>query len=255
MADEVLLLDIGNTRCKWAWLQDDVFIPGGEFVHFGQIEPEHLVQIKLDHSPEKIVAVCVAGNKLTESLSVQIQHHFGKQVELLHTPGKGKGIQIAYAQPAQLGSDRWAAMVAARQRWPGYLCVVDAGSALTLDILQPDGQHLGGYILPGLSMMQSCLLDKTAIPLSSQAVKMASSTQPGHDTASCIANGTVQAACGLIERTVLQLKQDTTETVQCVLTGGDSQYLVTALTIPHAVEPNLVLLGLAQIISGRTGTA
>jgi type III pantothenate kinase len=255
MANDVLLLDIGNTCCKWALQQDGVFVPGGEFAHAGQIDSEQLTQINLDHSPAKIAAVCVAGDKLVESLQAQIQHRFGKQVELISTPYKGQGISVAYVQPTQLGSDRWAAMVAAHQRWPGYLCVVDAGSALTLDIIHPDGQHQGGYILPGLRMMQNCLLEKTAIPTSSQAVKFASSTEPGSNTASCIANGILQAACGIIERTVMQLRQDAKGTVQCVLTGGDSQCLAAELNVPHVVEANLVLLGLAQIVSDRTKMA
>lgn len=249
MANEVLLLDIGNTRCKWAWQQDSVFVPGGEFVHAGQINTEQFAQVGLDHTPAKIVAACVAGDMLVESLAKQIQHQFGKQVELISTPSKGQGINVAYADPRQLGSDRWVAMVAAHQNWPGYLCVVDAGSALTLDILHPDGQHQGGYILPGLTMMQNCLLDKTAITMSSQSVKFASSTEPGSNTASCIANGILHAACGIIERTVLQIGQYAKGTVQCVLTGGDSQYLAAVLNIPHVVEPNLVLLGLAKVVN------
>lgn len=255
MPDEVLLLDIGNTRCKWAWQQGKVFVPGGELFHAGKIETDQLAQISLNHSPSKIVAVCVAGDKAVESLRIQIQHQFGIQLELVTTPSRGQGIKNAYAQSAQLGTDRWAAIVAAYQRWPGYLCVIDAGSALTLDVVRPDGQHLGGYILPGLGMMQNCLLERTAIPMSQKAVKMSSSAQPGDDTASCISNGVLQAACGFIERTVLQLEQGTKETVQCVLTGGDSQYLAAALSIPYVVEPNLVLMGLAHIVSSGTITA
>jgi type III pantothenate kinase len=191
---------------------------------------------------------------VAESLRIQLQREFGKEVEYVTATTEVAGIRNAYEQAAQLGSDRWAALVAAHQRWPGYLCVIDAGSALTLDLIGPNGQHLGGYILPGLDMMQSCLLERTAIPLSPDSVSLASSTQLGNSTRSCLANGALQAACGLIERTVLQLEQQGNETVQCVLTGGDSQSLAAALSIPYKIEPDLVLMGLAQIVRSRTVT-
>lgn len=254
MADAILLLDVGNTRLKWAWQSGETFLPGGELAHAGQLGVNQLAQISLHHSPTQVVAVCVAGDKVAESLRILVQRELGKEVELVTAATDVEGIRNAYGQPAQLGSDRWAALIAAHQRWPGYLCVIDAGSALTLDLVRPDGQHLGGYILPGLDMMQNCLFERTAIPLSPGSVSLASSTQPGNSTRSCIANGTLQAACGLIERTILQLEQQCKETVQCVLTGGDSQSLAAALSIPYVVEPHLVLLGLAQIVRSRTVT-
>lgn len=254
MSDEILLLDVGNTRLKWAWQSGETFLPGGELVHAGQLGIEQLTQISPHHSPTQVVAVCVAGDNVAESLRIHVQSEFGKEVEFVTAATEVAGIRNAYKQPSQLGGDRWAALIAAHQRWPGYLCVVDAGSALTLDLVRPDGQHLGGYILPGLAMIQNCLLERTAIPLSPGSVSLDTSTQPGNSTRSCIANGTIQAACGLIERTVLQLEQQGKETVQCVLTGGDSHSLVAALSIPCEVEPDLVLMGLAQIVRSRTVT-
>lgn len=255
MPNEILLLDIGNTRLKWAWQQGELFVPGGELTHTGQLRLNQLAQISREHSPAKIVAACVAGDKIKETVVSQLQRQFAIQVELITTPSEGQGIRNGYVQPAQLGIDRWVAMVGAHQMWPGYLCVIDAGSALTLDIIQSDGQHQGGYILPGLRMMQTCVIEKTAIPMSLKAVIMASTTQPGNDTQSCLANGTLQGTCGLIERTVLQVERETGESVQCVLTGGDSQYLAATLSVPHVIEPYLVLKGLAHIVSDRTKTA
>jgi len=199
MSDNILLLDVGNTRLKWAWQKGETFLPGGELEHTGQLASEHLAQISVNHSPDQVVAASVAGDKVAESLRIQVQRELGKEVEFVTATTEAQGISDASGQPAQLGSDRWAALIAAHQRWPGYLCVIDAGSALTLDLVRPDGQHLDGYILPGLSMMQNCLLERTAIPLSSSSISLASSTKPGISTGSCIANGTLQAACGLIE--------------------------------------------------------
>jgi len=255
MADEILLLDVGNTRLKWAWQKGENFLPGGVLEHAGQLSAEQLRQISTDHSPTQVVAASVASANVTESLSNQIRHQFDREVEFISALGQERGITNAYTQPAQLGCDRWAALIAAHQGWPGYLCVIDAGSALTIDLVRPDGQHLGGYILPGLGMMQKCLLERTAIPMSPGSVSVASSTQPGDSTRNCIANGALQAACGLIERTVFQLEQQSEESVQCILTGGDSLFVAAALNIPNEVEPNLVLMGLAHIVRSRAVTA
>lgn len=252
MSDEILLLDVGNTRLKWAWQKGEVFSPGGEITHVGKLGAEVLAQINLNHSPAQVVAVCVADEKVADSLRIGMERQLGYEVEFVTASSQGLGIRNAYVQPTQLGSDRWAALIAAHQGWSGCLCVIDAGSALTLDLLRADGQHLGGYILPGLGMMQNCLLESTAIPMSADSVSLASNTQPGNSTRSCIANGTLQAVCGLIERTVLQLEQQGEETAQCVLTGGDSEYLANALTIPCVIEPDLVLMGLAYIVRNRT---
>ena len=123
---------------------------------------------------------------------------------------------------------------------------------MTLDLVQKDGRHLGGYILPGLGMMQHCLVEGSEIPISTDSVILASNTQVGDSTIRCISNGALQAACGLIERTILQFEQQSQETVQCILTGGDSQRLVDNLTIPCVIEPNLVLRGLGHIARNRT---
>lgn len=252
MFNDILLLDIGNTRLKWARLKGETFLPGDELLHAGQLDVEKLTHISLDVLPDHVVAACVAGNNSEHLLREWVQQKLQRELDFVTAEQQMLGVINAYADPTQLGSDRWAAVIAAHQQWQGNLCVMDAGTALTLDLIQSDGRHLGGYILPGLGMMQRCLLDGTEIPVSKDSVKLASNTRTGDSTIRCISNGALQAACGMVERTIMQFEQQCQETVQCILTGGDSQHLADNLTIPCVIEPNLVLRGLGHIARSRT---
>ena len=253
MFDDILLLDMGNTRLKWARLKGETFLPGSELLHAGQLDADTLTQISLDDDvPDYVMATCVAGKKCELLLRQWVQQQFQRDVEIVMAVQQEQGVINSYAEPEQLGSDRWAAMIAAHQEWQGNLCVIDAGTALTLDLVLADGRHLGGYILPGLGMMQHCLLEGTEIPISADSVIPPSNTQVGDSTIRCISNGALQAACGLIERTILSFKKQNQQTVYCILTGSDSQYLADNLTIACDIEPNLVLRGLGYIARSRT---
>ena len=252
MFNDILLLDIGNTRLKWASLKDGNFLPGNELLHAGQLDAEMLTQISLNVLPDYIIAACVAGNKTEDLLQEWAQRQLQREIEFVTAVQQEHGLINAYADPAQLGSDRWLAMIAAHHEWQGNLCVIDVGTALTLDLIQANGLHLGGYILPGLEMMQHCLLKETEIPISKDSVILSNNTQVGDDTIRCISNGALQAACGLLERTIMQFEQQSQEPVQCILAGGDSQRLADNLTIPCIIEPNLVLKGLGHIARSRT---
>ena len=247
MQDDVLLLDIGNTRLKWASLKGEDFVPGGEVLHSGQLEDQMLTQVIQDMSPMYVVAASVAGDENELFLREWVQRHFQKEIEFVKALQRGHGVINGYLEPAQLGGDRWAAMIAASRGWQGNLCVIDAGTALTLDLLLADGQHLGGYILPGLGMMQQSLLESTKIPISIDSVILTENSQVGNNTISCITNGVLQAACGLIERTIMQFEQQYNDEIQCILTGGDAQRLLDNLNVSCELEPNLVLRGVGQI--------
>lgn len=254
MADNILLLDMGNSRLKTAILEGDTFVPGDELSHDGQLDIEILKRVNLGVVPDHIVASCVAGNKHKDLLRKWAQQELKSDIEFVIAEQQQYGVINTYVDPAQLGSDRWAAIIAAHQQWQGNLCVIDAGTALTLDLVQADGRHLGGYILPGLGMMQQCLFEQTEIPIPTDSVILASNTQVGDSTKKCISNGALQAICGMIERTILQFEQHSRETVLSILTGGDSQRLNDNLTIPCVREPNLVLRGLGHIARSRAAS-
>ena len=252
MPENILLLDIGNTRLKWASLNGSTFLVGGELLHAGQLDSRTLSKISTDVLPDRIMAACVAGNMAEIELQEWAQRQFQREIEYVRSVQQAHGVTNAYSDPAQLGSDRWVAMIAAHHEWQGNLCVIDAGTALTLDLVQSDGLHLGGYILPGLDMMQRCLVEGTEIPMSSDSVILTMNTRLGDSTIGCISNGALQGACGLVERTILHFEKQRQEPVICIVAGGDGQLLVDNLTIPCILEPDLILRGLGYIARSRT---
>jgi type III pantothenate kinase len=253
MSEQVLLLDVGNSRVKWAWLIGEDFQLGGEFTHDGQVDPETTLLPNEGYKPERIVAACVAGTTLQEAVKAWMARQYHQPVTFLSTPAQGCGLTNSYTRPASLGIDRWAAMVAARHQYPGELIVVDVGSAITVDIVQADGQHLGGYILPGLGLMRDALTRGTDLTVEKGMGIVTADTSPGHSTADCIRNGIQLAVCSLVEASYRRLEKTGSETVQCVMTGGQHQAIVAGLTVPCHTEPALVLQGVA-VISRSKGT-
>lgn len=255
MPDPILLLDVGNARLKWAWLKDDTVEPGGALLHGGRIDPATPLPADGRAVPRQVVATCVAGATMEALVQAWMDRLYRRPVRFLTSPARGCGLVNAYAQPASLGSDRWAAMVAARHRYRGDLLVVDAGSAITLDLVRADGRHGGGYILPGLGLMGEALQAGTELRTAMAHTADEADTSPGNSTESCMRNGILLASCSLVEAVYHRLENEAGETVQCVMTGGDHPNLVAALRIPCQVEPALVLEGLARIVrseeSGR----
>ena len=152
------------------------------------------------------------------------------------------GVSNAYADPARLGADRWAALIGARALHAADCLVVMAGTATTIDVLTANGEFRGGLILPGERLMKHALAERTAgLPLSGGSV-----TDYPRDTGDAIETGCFFAQLGAIERMFSRLG---TERL-CLLSGGAAGRMAGHLSIPLRVVDNLVLEGLARISSG-----
>ena len=245
MSEPVLLLDVGNTRLKWALDEDGAFRAGGALRHDGRLAPAALAALERTAvAPHRVVASCVAGERVCHALEAWVRQALGQTLERISAAAQGWGVVNGYAQPESLGSDRWAALVAARDRCAGNLCVVDAGTAITVDLLDGRGRHHGGFILPGVRTLREGVRRSTAVAVDGLPPGR---REPGQDTAACLANGALEAACALVESIVQRFEQQTGEAVQCLLTGGDGAALSPHLQIAHATEPALVLMGLSRM--------
>jgi type III pantothenate kinase len=158
-------------------------------------------------------------------------------------------MRIAYAEPARMGVDRFLALLAAHARAPGACLVVGVGTAITVDLLDGDGQHRGGRIAPSPRLMRNALHDAAA-QLPAQGgdyVEFAS------DTDDALASGCDGAALGLIERSLREATQQLGETPALLLHGGGVKALLAHF--PQAQQaPALVLEGLALWSRGGTTT-
>jgi type III pantothenate kinase len=246
-----LLLDIGNSRIKWA------YSGGGELRHAGASEhrgqPAAAAARLLDElpvQPSAAVAVNVAGAAFAREITALLQQRWGIELALVAAAAACKRLRNGYTEPAQLGADRWAAIAGA---WAAAVpaaadrVIVDAGTALTVDILRADGQHLGGLIVPGLALMRTALgqatsdLGRYAGPAAQSPAAPANGV--GTSTRSAIEEGGLNALCGLIER-VLKAHAQRSAAACLLLTGGDADRLHRRLAVAAEVRPLLVLEGL-----------
>lgn len=249
-SEEILLIDAGNSFLKYGWLEQDSVTAIGRL---GQTrEPRHWQIPTEGRLPQRILIACVAGPTVEAQLTEWCGSRFGREPEFLRTPASEAGVTNAYREPARLGIDRWAAMRAARQRFAGPLCVVDAGTALTLDFLLADGRHLGGYIVPGLGSLPDCLGATTPLAFAGpEPERGPEERQPGQTTTECIRQGALQMSCAMVESALHRLEQQYEAPFACIISGGDAARLAAGLDVPSTIEPELVLQGLGLMAQAR----
>lgn len=248
----ILLVDLGNTRLKWALLTDGKL----GLQHALLYRPESLSG-ELDRvwsavkPPRAIYLVSVAATGITQGVIDWAARAWGCRAEQLQSARRGGGVVNGYTRPESLGVDRWMAMIGAYHLVGSALCVVDCGTALTCDAIDSHGAHLGGVIAPGQAMMRRALLHNTAGIAMEEGATPASDW--GQDTAGCVVAGAVQASVALIERMVKKLQSQLGVPVTAVLTGGDAEQLLPLLSFPCRYEADLVLQGIACIVAEQRG--
>jgi type III pantothenate kinase len=243
-----LLLDIGNTRLKWALQHGEEFVATGVFPLDEKTLESELATVGAQvAAPAKVVVSNVAGPTIAELLTHWAMQNWGVSAQFILAQRQGYGVINAYTEPHKLGVDRWAALIGARALGTGPMCVVDCGSAITVDALDQHGQHLGGSILPGLGMMRRVLADQAhALEFSTdtpdQPVELFAKT-----TQQAIMAGATYAAAAFIDRAFQQVEQKLNGKITGLITGGDAERILPLLDKPFRHEPQLVLRGLAVI--------
>lgn len=242
-----LLIDLGNSRLKAALaLPDGGLEVLGEARHREAGVGPALAGALAGRDPGG-AALCanVAGEAAGRALAAALAA-LGCTLSFLRATTLAAGVRCAYAEPARLGADRWAALLGARALCAGPCLVADAGSALTLDALARDGRHLGGWIIPGLAMMMEALEMRTGdLAALRRASTGASPAQFPADTGPAMEQGARLAAAGATEMALRRLEAWCGEPARLLVTGGDAPVL--AASLPEAeLLPDLVLRGLAR---------
>lgn len=239
-----LVVDVGNSRIKWARVEDGRLRPGAFFERHGSIE-EALESVWGELAPPTAVLVCsVAGPAFNEWLAQWIASHWRIRPAWFESVARTLGLENGYAFPAQLGNDRWAALVGARGRFSGPLGVIDCGTAATVDVVDDDGRHRGGFILPGLALARQSLLQRTD---SIRDIGPAPPGVLGRGTAECVANGTRLGLAGALERCMNEAER-VLNGLSWVVTGGEWHELEGLVGKSIIYDPDLVLKGLARAL-------
>ncbi|MBI3480327.1 MAG: type III pantothenate kinase [Nitrosomonadales bacterium] len=237
-----LLIDAGNSRIKWALIDEDKWLRNGVVPVEQADQLPHFFATQ--HDIQQIWASNVAGEKIAQqigkiALALRCPLHF---VVAQH---RQCGVHNRYTQAGQLGCDRWMALLAAWQLVQGACLVVNCGTATTIDTLSAQGEFLGGLILPGVELMQSSLVAAT------DQLKSARGAYAPYplNSADALYSGAIQASCGAIERQYLLLDDDK---APVLLSGGAAASLLPHLNqnifgVPPRGVENLVLHGLSLL--------
>lgn len=238
-----LLLDLGNTRLKWALqVQADGWLARGA-VDWREDAARVLETAWAGlPAPLRVIGASVVDAAREAQVAAVAQRCFGRAPEWLRTPSGACGVRNAYAEPARLGVDRFLVMVAAHAGGHAPCVLAGVGTALTLDALAADGQHLGGLIAPGPQLMQQSLRDATA---QVRPERPGAIVDLADNTADAVASGCWQAAAALVERFALRAAPRLGATPELILGGGDAAQLLPLLSLPARLSQDGVLRGLA----------
>jgi type III pantothenate kinase len=253
MSQHALLLDVGNTRLKWGVLRNDRIGRTGSVSHeaLADARMKKLIN-KLPRNVDQAFASNVAGPDFGAKLAGFIGMHCNCDLRFARAEREAFGVRNAYVRPRRLGVDRWAALIGARAESKSALCVVDAGSAITIDAMDRDGQHLGGQIIPGLQLMYLSLVKNTS-GINGKSIRP---FDPGpgmgifaNRTERAVQAGAVNSVCGAIERSVSVMRKEGMRP-KVIVTGGGAGPILAQLGDRIIHKPHLVLQGLATMLEG-----
>nr|VFK43337.1 MAG: type III pantothenate kinase [Candidatus Kentron sp. SD]VFK48799.1 MAG: type III pantothenate kinase [Candidatus Kentron sp. SD] len=251
-----LVLDIGNTRMKWAHAAENDLVNHGDATYTVNQIPKILnKRWRAMEPPCRILVSNVGKIGIADALSQWTTENWALQPEYITVESEAWGVSCAYRDFDTLGPDRWAALIAANHKFKGPVCVIDCGTAITIDALAADGKHLGGLIVPGIGLMRRALSRSTGrIGKTSGINAMSAAAQNtwlGRSTQEGVMAGTMWAAVAFIDRVVADLEAEFQKRITCILAGGDAQAIHPLLACKAICEPDLILQGLA-IIVGKT---
>lgn len=237
----ILAIDSGNSYVKWGCYSDNHWLSQNS-VYYKNISNLHK---EFDNllDPE-IILISHVARKETEIEIRKLISRWPIEPHWLHSSLFQSGVFNGYSNPNQLGSDRWAALIAAWNIEHKPCLVINAGTAVTVDSLSGSGKFLGGVILPGIHLMLRSLLSGTQLT----ADKTGFYEDFPLNTDDAIYSGMIQCIVGAIERmyTLLSLQLNNS-TINCILSGGNASFLAPFIKLPTKVIDNLVLEGLVVI--------
>jgi type III pantothenate kinase len=246
-----LLIDLGNSRLKWALWDGAQMQRGATFTHVREGEAADGAALAVDFSAlwKEVPAVnaiwiaSVAASALEQALTRSLNEHFALPMRYARSPAAACGVRNAYSAPARLGVDRFLGMVAAHRESAGPAVIASCGTALALDAVGADGRHLGGLIAPAPALMRQALLERTA---RLGELSPAPIVEFADSTAGAVESGTWLAAVALVERFALRAQTEFGAAPALILCGGGAKRLAPLLELEHRYEPDLVLRGLAH---------
>lgn len=230
----LLAIDAGNSFVKWGYHDGRVWLSQAraDLPAFCAAPLQYLDQI-----PNTVLVSNVAGGAFRDAMAREMP---GCKIGWVRAAAQACGVSNQYDDPTQLGSDRWAALIAARAMTASPCIVASIGTALTVDMLAASGAFLGGMIAPGPRLMRQALAQGT------DAIQAAGGKVAPFptNTADAVETGVINATVGAIERTAAAFEARAETRAKMILTGGAANIIAPFLNRPCQVVDNLVLEGL-----------
>ena len=243
--DVDLLIDLGNSRVKWAMKRGQEWVVGPAIPVAGLTDWG--ITLADEERPQRVLISNSAGSAAEASIITWCESELGVTPKIIRSEPRGFGVHNTYKNPSELGADRWLAMIAARHDSSVPAVVVDCGTAVTVDALDGAGHFLGGVIIPSdQTMCRNLLAQVTHL----HADAIAGSNVFNLSTGSAVANGSLMAVIGGIDRTVETFFEHMGQDTRVVLTGGNAARIAPLLRCRCSEHPNLVLDGL-RIVAGH----
>ncbi|MGZ0020436.1 type III pantothenate kinase [Nitrosomonas sp. wSCUT-2] len=238
----ILAIDSGNSFFKWGLKRDDLWLTKGQV---SNSEFYHLLHtFKKLPSPVHIIISHVAANLLRDELEEAILSIWAVKPHWIKARVFQCGVFNCYRNPEQLGSDRWAALVAAWNLNQRACIVVNVGTAVTIDVLSDSGEFLGGVIIPGAYSMRESLQLRTKV----RSLLTGTFQDFPQSTDDAVHTGLVHCMLGAIERFYHRVSEQlNAPALKCFISGGGSTELIPFIGIPFQLIDNLVLEGLIII--------
>ena len=245
----VLVVDIGNTRIKWARFDAEGLGKRHAAVHSGWRPADYARRLfRQARGPERALVTSVAGSKVNRTVAAAARRA-GVTAQFVSVPRRGGGVTVGYVEPWRLGVDRYVAAVGAHHLFRGVaVCVVGVGTAMTIDLVGADGRHRGGVIIPAPELMVDTLLHNTrGIRRRAQGGAMGEAGLFARSTRAGIVQGSRYAAAALIDRAVDEAQVLLRRKPLVVLTGGEAPAVRPLVQSPSVGVPDLVLRGLTVL--------
>jgi len=236
----MLLIDCGNSRLKWRLITTERVQHGVMDYHDDNLANAPFWSALSRDSVMWVASVANAA--LREQLSRMARERGLPMPRFAQSEVMQGGLHNGYRDTQKLGVDRWLAMLAAWRECRSACLVIDAGSAITVDLVDHEGKHGGGHIVPGLALQQRSLLQQTA-QVRFQA-QISHNVAPGRDTQTAVSNGTLAMAVGYLRYVLHEAWHSAATAPVIFITGGDAETLLPFMNVPVNVRAHLVLDGL-----------
>lgn len=282
----VLLVDIGNTRIKWAQLRDGRL--GRQFAEpFAGWKAKDFARrvfglpasgagaghrakrssrkggVSVGGDIDRVIVSSVAGARVNQVFTEAARHAHGPKPEFVASQREAGGVSTAYVEPWRLGVDRFVMAIGAHQLAKGRaVCVISIGTALTIDLVDARGRHRGGAIVPAPPLMVDSLLSKTDGIRRRAGGSEGSSGSDGEGlspargssrsifartTREAIEEGALLAAAAAVDRGIEEARRAVGHSPVVLLTGGGANSVAPLIQRPYWSVPDLVLQGLAVL--------